>query len=115
MPAIRWRGRMLARVYEEVPPSRASVAWMRTRRYRVGNHAVNWEVRDKGRARAIAKTIGLTARLAIYPLLGREPEARLAGWMFEVEKVRGRWNAHRGALYMEYARSDDTADGKACR
>jgi succinoglycan biosynthesis protein ExoM len=104
-----------ARVFEEVPPSRASVAWMRTRRFRVGNHAVNWEMLDNGRMRTLGKTLGLTARLAIYPLLGREPEARLAGWMFEAEKVRGRWNAHRGALYMEYARNEGAAGEKACR
>ncbi|MFS0737032.1 glycosyltransferase family A protein [Sphingomonas sp. 1P06PA] len=104
-----------ALVYEEVPPSRASLGWMRQRRYRVGNHAVNWEVRDQGRAKALAKTMGLTARLAFYPLLGREPEARMTGWLLEAEKVRGRWNAHRGALYMEYARADAPANEKACR
>lgn len=104
-----------ARVFEEVPDARASRQWMRSRRYRVGNHAVNWEVRDQGRVRPLLKTLGLTARLAIYPLLRREPEAPMAGWRFELEKVRGRWNAHRGALYMEYARGEAAADEKACR
>ncbi len=89
---------------EDVPPSRASVAWMRTRRFRIGNHAVNWEVRDHGWLRPLAKTCALSLRLAIYPLLGREPEARLWGWVFELDKVMGRWNAHRGRLFMEYAR-----------
>ena len=110
---MAWTDKAL--VHEEVPQSRASVAWMRTRRYRVGNHAVNWEVKDGGRRKAILKSLGLTARLAIYPLLGREPEARMAGWLFEYEKVRGRWNAHLGALYMEYARPDAAANEKACR
>lgn len=103
-----------ALVHEEVPPSRASVAWMRTRRFRVGNHAVNWESRDQGRGRTLAKTVMLTARLAIYPFLNREPEARLAGWLFEADKVRGRWNAHRGNLHMEYARDGTTGVG-TCR
>lgn len=100
-----------ALVHEEVPPSRASMRWMRTRRYRVGNHAANWEARDRGRLRTLAKTVVLTARLAVYPLLGREPEARLVGWLLETEKVRGRWNAHRGSLYVEYGRPGE----KACR
>jgi len=104
-----------ARVHEEVPPSRASLAWMRTRRFRVGNHAATWETRDQGRLRALAKSAMLTARLAIYPFLNREPEARGIGWLLELEKVRGRWNAHRGALFMEYARADGPANEKACR
>ena len=89
---------------EDVPPSRASVAWMRTRRFRVGNHAVNWETRDHGWLRPLLKTCALSLRLAIYPLLGREPEAWAWGWVFELDKVMGRWNAHRGRLFMEYAR-----------
>lgn len=100
--AMAWAADAL--VEEEVPPQRASVAWMRMRRYRVGNHAVNWEMIDRGRLRPLAKTLGLTARLAIYPALGREPGARLHGWLFELDKVMGRWNAHRGVLHMEYAR-----------
>ncbi len=104
-----------ALVYEEVPPARASFGWMRTRRYRSGNHAVAWEVRDNGRLRTLLKTAGLTARLAIYPLLRREPEARITGWLLELDKVRGRWNAHRGALYMEYERGDAAPPDKACR
>lgn len=99
---MAWADRAV--VEEEVPPSRASVLWMRTRRYRIGNHAVNWETRDFGRWRPVLKTVALTLRLAIYPLLGREPEARLLGWLFELDKVLGRWNAHRGVLHMEYAR-----------
>lgn len=93
-----------AMVEEDVPPQRASVTWMRMRRFRVGNHAVNWEMRDHGWLRPLAKTCALSLRLAIYPLLGREPEARLWGWVFELDKVLGRWNAHRGRLFMEYAR-----------
>jgi succinoglycan biosynthesis protein ExoM len=100
--AMAWAADAL--VEEDVPQQRASVAWMRMRRYRVGNHAVNWESLDQGRLRPLAKTLALTARLAIYPLLNREPEARLAGWMFELDKIMGRWNAHRGVLHMEYVR-----------
>jgi succinoglycan biosynthesis protein ExoM len=104
-----------ALVYEEVPPSRASLQWMRTRRFRVGNHAGTWETRDRGRLRATLKTIALTVRLAIYPLLMREPEARGVGWLLEMDKVRGRWDAHRGSLFVEYGRSEVPANGKACR
>eukprot|EP01037_Dinobryon_pediforme_P011225 gene11225-11308_t len=91
-------------VEEEVPPQRASVAWMRMRRFRIGNHAVNWETIDHGRLRPLFKTMALTLRLPLYPLLNREPEARISGWLFELDKVMGRWNAHRGVLHMEYVR-----------
>jgi len=103
-----------AGVFEDVPPSRASLSWMRTRRFRVGNHAATWETRDQGRIRAIAKSLGLTARLVIYPLLNREAEARWLGWLLEFEKIRGRWNAHQGMLFMEYARSDTSPLAKSC-
>jgi succinoglycan biosynthesis protein ExoM len=104
-----------ALVYEEVPLSRASLKWMRTRRFRVGNHAATWETRDQGKVKAIVKTLGLSARLAIYPLLGREPEARGVGWLLEMEKIRGRWDAHSGALFVEYGRPDAPAHEKSCR
>ncbi len=104
-----------ALVYEEVPPSRASLHWMRTRRFRVGNHAATWETRDRGRARATLKTAALTIRLAIYPVLRREPEAWGVGWLLEMDKVRGRWDAHRGALFVEYGRPEAPANEKACR
>jgi succinoglycan biosynthesis protein ExoM len=110
---MAWADRAL--VHEEVPPSRASLAWMRTRRFRVGNHAATWETRDRGRVRAVLKTLVLTARLAVYPLLGREPEARAVGWLLEMDKVHGRWNAHQGALFIEYGRADGPAHAKACR
>jgi len=104
-----------ALVYEEVPPSRASLSWMRTRRFRVGNHAGTWETRDRGRLKATLKTMALTLRLGIYPLLRREPEAWAVGWLLEMEKVRGRWDAHRGSLFMEYARPGAPANEKSCR
>ncbi|ALN72063.1 glycosyltransferase family 2 protein [Aureimonas sp. AU20] len=91
-------------VYEEVPPSRASLKWMRQRRFRVGNHAVRWESLDAGPRRSLAKTLGLTARLAIYPLLRREPESPFLGWLLEMDKVRGRFKAHLGGVFVEYAR-----------
>lgn len=92
-------------VYEEVPDSRASIKWMRQRRFRVGNHAVRWEsVGGKGR-KSFAKTLGLTARLAIYPLMRREPESKLMGWLLELDKVRGRYEAHLGGVFVEYARA----------
>ena len=94
-----------ALVREEVPPSRASIRWIRTRRYRVGNHAAQWESLDGNALRSILKSIGLLVRLPIYPLFRREPESPLMGWLLEYEKVRGRFSAHIGGRVMEYARS----------
>ena len=91
-------------VWEEVPASRASLAWMRQRRFRVGNHAVRWESLDAGPRRSFAKTLGLTARLAVYPLFRREPESPFLGWLLEMDKVRGRYKAHLGGVFVEYAR-----------
>jgi succinoglycan biosynthesis protein ExoM len=102
-----------ALVFEEVPEARASFDWMRRRRFGVGNHAVRWE-RMGGRFRTALKTLGLTCRLAIYPLLRREPESPLVGWLLELEKVRGRYAAHFGGVFMGYARPDGSPN-KACR
>lgn len=90
-------------VRESVPMERASLAWIRWRRFGTGNGAVNWE-REDGRLRALGKTLALTARLVIYPLLGREPEAPLVGWMLELNKVLGRYAAHCGYRLRQYRR-----------
>ena len=91
-------------VHEEVPPERASLAWLAGRRRRVGNHMVMDEEIRHGRLRPMLKTAGLLARLAIYPLFRREPEAPLLGWRMEAAKVRGRIAAHRRLRVFEYAR-----------
>jgi succinoglycan biosynthesis protein ExoM len=91
-------------VREEVPPGRASLAWLARRRRRVGNHMVMDEEARQGRLRPILKTAGLLARLPVYPLLGREPGARLLGWRMEAVKLGGRLAAHRGLRSYEYAR-----------
>ncbi|WP_028310710.1 glycosyltransferase family 2 protein [Derxia gummosa] len=103
-----------ALVYEEVPQSRASLKWMRQRRFRVGNHAVRWETLDGGKVRSFAKTLGLTARLLCYPLYNREPDSRLLGWLLELDKVRGRFASHFGDVFVEYARPQQPGE-KACR
>jgi hypothetical protein len=95
-------------VFEVVPPARASWAWIERRRFRVGNHMVLEEERRQGRVRPALKTLGLVARLGFYPLLGREPEARVAGWRLEAAKVRGRIAAHLGRQVVEYARDGAT-------
>jgi succinoglycan biosynthesis protein ExoM len=100
--AMAWAEDAVA--FEEVPPKRATWAWIAGRRFRVGNHMVLEERLRHGRLRPVLKTLGLGLRLAGYPLLGREPEARLAGWRLEAAKVRGRVAAHRGRLVVEYAR-----------
>jgi glycosyltransferase involved in cell wall biosynthesis len=102
----------VAYVHEEVPPARASFAWMRQRRYRVGNHAVRWESIES-RGRSLAKTIGLAARLPIYPLLRREPEMPFVGWLFEYDKLRGRMASHLGDVFVEYGRASAPGE-KAC-
>jgi succinoglycan biosynthesis protein ExoM len=101
-------------VHEEVPPARASFAWMRQRRFRVGNHAVRWERLDSGGARSFLKTLGLALRLPVYPLFGREPESRWVGWLLEFDKVRGRFAAHFGDVFVEYARPQPPGE-KVCR
>lgn len=101
-------------INEEVPASRASFKWMRQRRFRVGNHAVRWESLGGGAARSIAKTLGITLRLAIYPLFRREPESPMVGWLLEYDKVRGRWASHFGDVFVEYARPVKPGD-KVCR
>ncbi len=93
-----------ALVYEEVPDSRASFSWMRQRRFRVGNHAVRWESLDAGKLRSTLKTMGLMARLFIYPIFTREPESPFVGWLLEFDKVRGRIAGHFGDVFVEYAR-----------
>ena len=97
-------------VLEEVPASRASWGWMRGRRFRVGNHMVFEEELRQGWLRPVLKTTGLCVRLVVYPLLGREPGVRIAGWKLEAAKVRGRIAAHLGRQVVEYAR-----DGRAER
>ncbi len=103
-----------ALVNEEVPESRASFKWLRQRRYRVGNHAVRWEMVGSGPVRSLLKTFGLTARLLFYPLLRREPESPWVGWLLEYDKVRGRYASHWGDVFVEYARNPAPGE-KACR
>ncbi len=99
-------------VFEEVPAARASIAWMRQRRYRVGNHAVRWESVGAAPWRALMKTLGLSVRLMFYPCYRREPEAAGLGWLLELDKVRGRWASHFGRTFVEYGRP--STQNKAC-
>lgn len=101
-------------LYEEVPAARASFKWMRQRRYRVGNHAVRLESMGSIKGKSFLKTLGLTVRLGIYPLLQREPESPWVGWLLEFDKVRGRYASHFGRTFVEYGRSP-SASQKACR
>jgi len=100
--AMAWADEAVA--LEEVPPARASWAWIGRRRFRAGNHMVLEEALRQGRLRPALKTACLVLRLPVYPLLGREPEARLAGWRLEAAKVRGRIAAVLGRQVVEYAR-----------
>lgn len=102
-------------VYEEVPESRASIKWMRQRRFRVGNHAARWESMGGNARKSFLKTLGLTVRLPIYPLFMREPESPMLGWLLELDKVRGRYNFHFGEVFIEYGREKPKDDGRTCR
>ncbi|WP_085315223.1 glycosyltransferase family 2 protein [Derxia lacustris] len=101
-------------IYEEVPVSRASLKWLRQRRFRVGNHAARWETLDYGKGRAFLKSLGLTVRLLFYPLYNREPDSRALGWLLEFDKVRGRFASHFGDVFVEYARPQQPGE-KVCR
>lgn len=90
--------------FEAIPLERADFAWLRRRRFRVGNHMVMDETRRLGAARAFLKTVALCLRLPVYPLLAREPGAALPGWRLEASKLAGRLAAHRGLRAFDYAR-----------
>ncbi len=62
-------------VWEEVPDSRASLAWMRQRRFRVGNHAVRWESLDAGARKAWPRRWASPRAWRSIPLFRREPES----------------------------------------
>jgi succinoglycan biosynthesis protein ExoM len=94
--AMAWADDAL--VYEEVPESRASF------KESMGGQGL----------RSFVKTLGLTARLLIYPLFRREPESPFVGWLLEFDKVRGRYASHFGDVFVEYARPQDPGE-KACR
>jgi succinoglycan biosynthesis protein ExoA len=89
---------------EAIPPARATLAWLRQRRFRVGNHMALDDAERLGGFGACLRTAGLLARLPVYPLLGREAAAPLLGWRLETAKIRGRLAAHRGLKVHEYAR-----------
>lgn len=114
--AMAWASDAL--LYEEVTSERATLTWLRRRRFAAGNHAVGWEARDRGRLRTFLKTLGMTGRLLIYPALGREHEAPLIGWLLQWERVRGRYAAHSGKQFQGYARPVVAAGSprlKSCR
>jgi succinoglycan biosynthesis protein ExoM len=103
-------------IYEEIPDSRASVKWLRQRRYRAGNVAFRWEqaTPTAGDMNPYIKTLAVIARLPFYPLIRREKSDPWLSWLLEFDKVRGRVAAQFGSHYAEYAR-DGGGAGKACR
>lgn len=100
--AMAWAAN--ATVHEEVPDARASIDWLRRRKFRVGNSDVRTEAQGGSAHRCLLKTLGLSVRLCIYPLFRREPHAPWLGWLLEYEKVRGRYSAHLGHVALEYQR-----------
>ncbi len=111
-------------ISEEIPASRASVDWLRKRRYRMGNAAVRWE-RDApvaGDIGSVLRTAAIILRLPVYPLFSREKSDLMLAWLLEFDKLRGRLAAQFGSVYSEYARGDAGAGmgvgigaGKPCR
>jgi succinoglycan biosynthesis protein ExoM len=92
-------------VLEDIPAERANMTWMRNRRYRIGISMAQVEMSEKGRLPTLVKSLALTGRLLIYPLLRREPASPWVGWWFETVKIAGRWAAHLGRQYYAYART----------
>lgn len=107
-------------ISEEIPASRASVKWLRQRRYRAGNVAYRWEgeFAVAGDIDRRVKNLLLLAALPFYPLRSREKSDRMLAWRLEFEKVAGRFAAQFGRDYAEYSRPpspDKEAPEKACR
>ena len=100
-----------ARVMEDVPPSRSTLDWMKIRIFRKGNHSVHWERVGGSAATSWLKTIALTGRLLIYPVKLLKDAHPMVSWMLEYQRIRGRYNAHFGSLYMEYARPPQQQNG----
>lgn len=96
-------------VHETVPDARASKAWMRRRRFSVGNTDVRVETALGSRqARALFKSAALSFRLLFYPALRREPESPWFGWDLELRKILGRYAAHLGRVDRPYQRARET-------
>ena len=110
-----------AYLHEEIPPGRATVGWLRKRRYRMGNVAYRWEkvAPIVGEMNPAFKTLLAIARLPFYPLASREKSDLLLAWLLESDKLRGRVAAHFGGGYDEYGRGTSGAApsqaGKTCR
>ena len=95
-----------AAIEEEIPDSRATIAWLRQRRYRFGQVARRWEqvVPVEGDLPPLVKTLAAIARLPFYPFMARERSSFWLAWLLEADKVRGRIAAQLGSRYAEYGR-----------
>lgn len=103
-------------IHEEIPASRASIAWLRQRRFRMGNAAVRWE-RDApldGEMNSALRTLAIMARLPIYPLMSREKSDLMLAWLLEFDKLRGRISAQLGVTYFEYSRQRKSSLPSCC-
>lgn len=104
-------------IHEEIPDGRASLKWLRQRRYRAGNVAFRWEydAPAEGDLNPKFKTFAGVLRLPFYPLISREKSHRMLAWLLEFDKLRGRLAAQFGSHYAEYGRNDAGSIDKACR
>ena len=95
-----------ALVFEGIPEERASLAWMRRRWYRQGFVALACEqmVPDGSGLSPASKTALLCMRFPFYPLFNRKALAHPAVWRLEMERLRGRIEAHLGKQFAEYGR-----------
>lgn len=93
-------------LYQDFPPERANMAWMRQRWYRQGNIGVVCErvSPDPRGLGPLPKSLLLFARLPLYPLFNFEVLRAPQLWQLECERVRGRLARHLGVGFDEYAR-----------
>jgi len=93
-------------VFEQISQERATIGWLRRRWYRLGNIGVRCEKAAPvaGEMQPFAKTILLTLRLVIYPLINRSVFTAPMLWLLEAERVRGRLASHAGFIVIQYGR-----------
>lgn len=103
-------------VYDEITGPRASKSWMRRRWYRYGNAGVKSEraAPDPRDSSPLVKTMLLSVRLCIYPLLNHQAIGSPFFWLLESDRIRGRWASHFGIGFAQYDRTE-AAIPKVCR
>lgn len=96
-----------ATVFEGISAERTTLAWLRSRWYRLGNIGVRCEQAApvRGDLPTLLKSILLALRLPIYPLVDRRVFATPLVWLLEAERVLGRLTSHAGFTVVQYGRN----------